>query len=179
MVTLLLILELGTVVGIAQQQLRIATQLPLLSDSEDPRAVQAWSGDIKRSTAQASDGEHSFAIHLGTARYSGVSLNNMPTNWQQYGQLRFALYNPGPGELALTLRLNDLQHDRSPGLYNDRFNYHFRIPAGWSHHRIPLAKVERAPKTRPMDLTQMRRLGIFSSNLDTPRTIYLDDLRLE
>lgn len=177
--TLLLLLELVAVAGVALQQYHIDRQLPLLADLETPEAIRHWSGDVRYSREHSADGGYSLAIHLGTGRYSGVSLNNMPGDWRGYERLSFRLYNPGPGPLALTLRLNDQQHDRGPGLYHDRFNSHFVARPGWHHYRFDLAEVQAAPASRGMDMNKMRRLGLFTTRLEKPRTVYLDDLRLE
>ena len=43
---------------------------------------------------------------------------------------------------------------------------------------VPMGDVERAPRQRKMDLTQVTQFSIFAAGLKRARTIYLDDLRL-
>lgn len=154
-------------------------QFPVLSDFESARDLSRWTGNIERVSEPVAQGRYSLAIELGTGRYSGVGMEALPGDWQSYQTLHFSLYNPDNDELALTLRINDVPHDRGDGLYNDRFNHRFLVQPGWNHYRIELDKVRLAPEDRPMNMARIRRLGIFATRLPEERRVYLDSVRLE
>lgn len=178
-VTVLLALELFAVADVATQQYQIERGLPLLADLESPRVLEHWSGNLERSREHGRNGDHSLEITLETGRYSGVSLNNMPNDWRDYGHLRLDLFNPGTTPLALTLRINDQQHERGSNAYGDRFNTRLVATPGWNHYQIDLSEVQAAPASRSMDMARIRRLGLFTSGLQAPRKLFLAGLRLE
>ena len=177
--TALLGIQLSTVADVALQQYGISQQLPLLSDLNDPEVLKHWSGDLELSHRHSPGSRFSLAINLTTTRYSGVSLNNMPNDWHGYKQLSLHLFNPETTPLPLTLRIHDLQHERGSNAYADRFNTRLLVDPGWNHYEIDLSEVRQAPAGRTMDMTRIRRLGLFTSNLEAPRKVFLADLRLE
>ena len=88
------------------------------------------------------------------------------------------LFNPGQEPLTLTLRINDLAHDRGDNAYGDRFNTRLVLDPGANTFAINLDDVRNAPASRHMDMANVRRLGLFAVRLPAPRTVYLSDLRL-
>ncbi|MEX1057719.1 MAG: hypothetical protein WED11_08300, partial [Natronospirillum sp.] len=118
-------------------------------------------------------------IDMGTTRYSGANLIRLPTDWRGYEALTFRLFNPDNQGLTFSLRINDRAHDRGAQAYANRFNVRLEVPPGWSTHRFALTDIARAPAARTMDMHQISQLGLFASELDQPRTVYLTDLRLQ
>ena len=178
LVTILLVFQIVSVVEVGIQQYRMARQLPVVFDIGEPQSVHFWSGNVARVPAPEGASGHSLEIKMGTAKYSGASLNNMPGDWQGYQQLAFELFNPATSSLQMSLRINDSVHDRGNNAYNDRFNISFIVEPGWNTYRIDLSDIESAPATRLMDMADVRRLGFFASSLSTPRSVFLSDLRL-
>lgn len=177
--TALLIVQLGSVADAAVQQAWVTNQSPRLSNLENPRSLRQWQGDLSRSRQYSRNGEYSLALHLGTGRYAGAGLTHLPRDWRGYNHLGFSLYNPGPDTLTLTLRINDLAHDRGSNAYDDRFNSQLAAMPGWNSYRVDLESIRQAPATRTMNMNAIRRLMIFTSGLSAPATVYLDNLRLE
>lgn len=177
--TALLLAQLETVANAAAQRIWMANQLPLLSNLDDPRALKQWHGNVARTRLYSSTGEYSLALRLSTDRYSGAGLVEMPQNWRNYQNLNFKLYNPASETLTLTLRINDIAHDRGSNAYDDRFNSRLVAKPGWNSYRINLKSVKEAPTERTMNMGRIRRLMLFTSGLPQPVTVYLDDLRLE
>lgn len=178
LVTGLLVFQIVPVVEVGVQQYRMARQLPVVFDIDQPQSVHFWSGDVARVPAPDRAFDHNLEIKMGVANYSGASLDNMPGNWQGYEQLVFELYNPDTLPLEMSLRINDSVHDRGDNAYNDRFNTSFVVEPGWNTYRIDLAEVESAPAARLMEMTDIRRLGFFASSLPTPKSVFLHGLRL-
>lgn len=177
--TLLLCFELGATGIVAARQWQVHNQLPLLYDFSHENPNPFWGGDLTISDKHTANRPYSLKIDLGTATYSGVSLNNLPTDWRGYERLTLTLFNPSAEPLALTLRINDIQHDRGEQTFDDRYNTRFILVPGLNTFTRNLTDIENAPDGRTMDMSGIRRLGLFAVRLPQPRTVYLSDLRLD
>lgn len=170
--------QLFMVGNTALEQNRIAHQLPLLADIASSSVQRQWSGDAKYAIADGPGSGKSLRIRFQAGRLSTAWLDNMPTDWRGYDRLILQLYNPEPRAVSLTLRINDLEHDLSSNAHNDRFNRRLYVAPGWNRFEFPLSDVDAAPATRTMNMHQVVRLGLFTSALERPRTLYLDQIRL-
>ncbi|WP_203141529.1 succinyl-CoA synthetase subunit beta [Marinobacter mangrovi] len=179
----LLMMELQTVAAVAEQQYRIANQLPTLYNFDDPHPLHYWRGRVHRTKDNASDVDgfhHSLRMDLlGINLYSGASLDNLPEDWRGYEALDVVLYNPDSTPLDMTIRVNDIVHDRGHGVYSDRFNKRLHVKPGLNRFHIPMSDIRNAPKTRTMDMDEIRRLVIFTTHLKQPRSIYIVRLALD
>lgn len=175
----LLVAELKAVADVAQLQYRINHQLPTLYDFSAGEPSLFWRGNVQRTQEHVSLDEYSLRIDLGTNFYAGAALDNLPEDWREYDMLQVALYNPGSTPLDMTLRINDVVHDRSKGAFSDRYNTQLPLEPGLNRFRIPLSEVRNAPKTRTMDMHEIRRLVIFTTQLKQPRQVYLLQLALD
>ncbi|MFE8071961.1 succinyl-CoA synthetase subunit beta [Marinobacteraceae bacterium S3BR75-40.1] len=176
--TLLLLYELALVGMVAFQQWQVAHQLPLVYDFSQEQPADFWHGSVTASTEHATTGTYSLRIALGTENYSGISLYNLPEDWTGYRYLDLRFFLPDKTALSITLRVNDRRHDRGTGAYSDRFNTRLELHPGSNHIRIPLKAVAEAPANRPMDMDDIRRLGLFTTSLEQPRTLYLQGIEL-
>jgi hypothetical protein len=114
-------------------------------------------------------------FHSGS--YPGLAVNEVWPDWTGYAALVFEVYSEEAETRTLLLRVEDLEHD---SLYPDRYNAVFQIPPGHTTIRIPLDDVQKAPRTRLMDLQAMSGLTFFADHpAGAPFTLYLDDVRLE
>lgn len=177
-VTLLLCFELGATGMVAARQWQVHHQLPLLYDFSHQDTDGFWTGRLAVSADHSVNHTQSLKIELGTDTYSGVSLNNLPADWRGFERLTITLFNPSSDSLALTLRINDVAHDRSDHAYNDRYNTRLTLNPGFNTFTRKLADIENAPEGRTMDMSQVRRMGLFAVRLPAPRTVYLSELRL-
>jgi VanZ family protein len=153
---------------------------PNLSDFQTPFQIHRWQGSagISIASSVSTPGNNALRADLTTRQYSGVNIKYFPANWQQYQRFQFRILNPSPQPLSLTCRIHDELHTRGIQRYQDRFNQTYAISQGWNTISINLSEVEKSPRNRPMDLTQIRSIGIFATRLAQPRTIYIDDLIL-
>lgn len=159
---------------------RAASSFPQLGSFETTTELGRWNGSAARTLSGEvfRDGRRSLEISLTCDTYSGVGLKYFPRDWRGYSALEFSVFNPGPTPLALTCRVNDRTHTTARQRYSDRFNRRFTIKPGWNDIAIALEEIRRAPLTRPMDLSRIDGLGLFSVRLPTPVTVYLDRVRL-
>lgn len=184
---LLLCFELGSTGTVAVRQWQLHHQLPQLYDFRHQNPERFWAGNltvatdnrVNQSVHQSANQSHSLKIDLGTGTYSGVSLNNLPADWRGFETLTITLFNPSAEPLALTLRINDVAHDRGTQAYNDRYNTRLILGPGFNTFTRTLADIENAPNDRTMNLSQIRRMGLFAVRLPEPRSVYLSDLRLD
>jgi VanZ family protein len=155
-------------------------QFPALGTFESPFELDRWKGSAKLSIDRQikAQGHASLKIEMDTKQYSGCALDYFPHDWRGYSFLRFSVFNPSAEPLEMTCRVNDRQHDRDGYGFDDRFNRRILIEAGWNRFLIPIVQIEDAPRGRQMDLTHIAGFGIFATRLPSPRTVYLDDLRL-
>ena len=159
---------------------RAAAAFPELASFETTTELDRWVGSAARTLSGEvfRDGRRSLKISLTRAEYSGVALKYFPRDWRGYDALEFSVFNPGPAPLALTCRVHDRLHTVTDQHYSDRFNRSFRIALGWNDIAIPLEDIRLAPATRPLDLSRIEGLGIFSVRLPAPATVFLDRVRL-
>jgi hypothetical protein len=159
-------------------EVKARRQFPVLSDFESSLELSRWSGsaEYELSTAHNISGQRSLKIRFLTTKYSGVSLNYFPRNWQGYDSLTFHIFNPNQNPLRITCRIHDRPHNNA---YDDRYNKTFQLNFGWNTIAIPLEHVSTAPAGREMDMTQIMAVGIFTTELNAPREAYLDYVRLE
>ncbi|MDQ2075856.1 hypothetical protein [Marinimicrobium sp. ABcell2] len=154
-------------------------QFPVLSNFESGHDVKAWSGQVERVTDPVREGSYSLAVHLSTKRFSGIGSYTLHRDWRGYDELVFDLYNPGDETLPINLRINDRQHEKDRPRYADRYNRRLDVQPGWNEYRISLEDVRSAPESRDMNMAEIQQFQLFVHNLEQPRTVYLDHLRLE
>ena len=155
-------------------------QFPLLSGFETPFETSRWEGNAGFDvTADPSSAEGKVVqLSLGMRTFSGVHLKYFDGDWRGYRSLSLRLYNPDAQPLQVLCRIHDLAHEAGNQDYDDRFNRRFLLRQGWNDLEIELAEIAAAPKTRRLDLAQIVNLGLFSIGLKIPRTLYLDEVRL-
>lgn len=174
-----LLLPAWSVSQVAYLQYDSVKRFPMLAGFESERELQRWGGRVARVQRHASAGEYALKIHFSTRQFSGVKFGWYLGDWTPFKQLEFDVYNPDDEPLALTLRINDIEHDKQGSHYDDRFNSRLLVQPGWNNIVVPLAQVKAAPAAREMRLDQINELGFFTQQLPQERTLYLDNLRLE
>lgn len=104
-------------------------------------------------------GGPALAVDLGPGRYPGVSFDEPQPDWRAYDTLVVDLGNGGADPLGVTVRVHDGVHDLG---YDDRYNEHFVLAPGETRLELPLARIERAPKGRRLDLGAIAGIIIFA-----------------
>jgi VanZ family protein len=156
-------------------------QFPALGTFETPFETTRWdpiNSKLRVSRDIKSQGKASLRIDLTATKYSGATLEYLPRDWRGFASIRFDLYNPQKFPLKMICRINDFEHNRNGYHRQDRFNQTMMIEPGWNRFKIPMERVQNAPKNRRMNMTEIESFAIYAYQLNRPRTIYLDDLRL-
>jgi VanZ family protein len=154
---------------------------PILSDFETPFQIQRWMGTANMSIAKdvGAPGNHALRADFTTAKFSSIELEYFQPNWQHYHKFQFQILNPSPEPISITCHVHDAQHTRGPRLFSDRFHKIYTLSQGWNTITIDIKEIQEAPQTRSMDLTQIRGIVIYTTQLPHPRTIYIDNLKLD
>ena len=178
---LIILFELLPVSLALADEIRVIRKFPVLSDFESRLELSRWSGRASFTSTidVAFHGNKSLLINFGTTKYSGISLNYLRRDWTEYSFLKFEIYYPENDSLSFTCRIHDGSHTKGNQAYNDRFNHQYVLHYGWNEISIPLNDIENAPKSRKMDMTDIRAIGIFTIRLPESKRIYLDYVRLE
>jgi len=186
----LLLLSIGIILTIAMHNRYLAIVLiddyharqkfPVLADFSTPFEVSRWQGGSIVQIARDSDlpAEDILQIEFTTERYSGVSLQHFPRDWQGYSVLQFEYYNPSEEPIYVTCRIHDRGHVEGDQLYSDRFNRQIQLHSGWNNFQIRIQEVKNAPKSRQMDINDIMGIGVFVSRQKRPQTIYISEVRL-
>ena len=155
-------------------------QFPVLADFETAHELERWSGDarFKRSEDVSHSGRKALKVFLTTDTFSGVILDWFFRDWSTYQALEISLYNPDDDSIAFSCRIHDRLHIKNQQPFEDRFTRRFAVDSGWNRIRIPLEDVRQAPQDRHMDMETIMAVGLFASQLDQPRIIYIDAIRL-
>ena len=155
-------------------------EFPVLSDFESELELSRWEGEAKfgLSDKHVYHGNRSLHIILKPSLYSGVALVFFPSDWSEYRFFEFHVFNPESKPVLLICRINDAAHRLNDYRYSDRFHKEIEITPGWNHITIDLKNVQTAPKTRLMDMKQIKYMKLFSVRLPERKEVWLDYVRL-
>ncbi len=151
---------------------------PLIGSFEDKAELRRWGtkdATLALSHRHATSGRRSAEVRLLPGTYPGVNSDYFYGDWRGYQILAFDVYLTGASPLNMSLRIDDIHHNQE---YSDRYNHTFTLAPGLNQIRIALADVATAPVSRPMDMAAITVICLYACRLETPRTIYLDNIRL-
>ena len=159
---------------------RSGRDFPLLAGFETSIELRRWASDrvaLTRVTLPRVQGNSSARITLTTDKYSGVSLQYFPGDWQGRSALAFQVFNPGQ-PLTLHYRVHDALHRDEMQTYDNRYNGRTLLAEGWNEIIIPMTDIIAGPKGRQMDVTKIRGFGVFVVQQKERRVLFLDNVRL-
>ncbi len=176
---ILLIPNLTTLFYETRFQLNLIHQFPILAGFES--SIETYGHRAaERSTEFHTQGQYSLKVDLTTRQYTGIVFNRLINDWSQHQSLAFDIYNAGPDAFTMIVRVNDAQHNLHGWARQDRFNSALHLEPGWNHFSFAMEDILNAPQKRKMDLTKITWMEIFvGTKLPAPRTIYIDNVRLD
>ena len=161
--------------------------MPVLASFERRRELQHWTVNdsrVSRTQRPVSDGTWSMRLEMFPARWPGAALRPA-RDWSGYHELVFEAWlaeteidgASDDQELDLIVKVADAAHN---GETEDRFHKTVRLSSGRMQTiRIRLSEIRTAPASREMDLTRIVMLQFFIRRPQEPRTIWVDNIRLE
>lgn len=159
--------------------LHTRNSFPLLSGFESQIETYGFNPEMVRATEFHTQGLYSLKIKLTTNLYSGIKFARLPRDWRGFNRLSVDIYNADTKPFMMSIRVNDSDHKLHGWDNGDRFNRRFRLEPGWNQLSFGMVDIQHAPKSREMDLANVAWLELFVGKLPEPKTIYLDNLRLE
>lgn len=173
----LLVLELaGPGIGLWDRALA-RTQFPVLGDFDTRFEHRRWSSGTPDWT-KARTATGSLRVDLEPGRFAGTTLRRSFGDWSGFAYLEMSLYNPESEALRIVVSIRDREHFRRGGAYADRYNGTFVLAQGWNDLRISVAAIRDAPAERHLELGDLSEMVVFTTNLERPRVIWLDRVRL-
>jgi VanZ family protein len=174
-----LIPSLSVVFFEAWFQYQAMKKFPLLAGFESSIELYGQKPTAELNPQFRTQGHYSLKLNLATERYSGISFERLFNNWSGFKQLSVDIYNPSSLPFNMVLRVNDIAHEKTGWVDEDRFNKRFQVNPGWNHLVFTLDEIQKAPAKRLMNLSQISLIVIYAAQLPEARTIYLDNLKLE
>lgn len=122
-----------------------------------------------------SDGSRVGRLVIGPGKYPGLTVSEPYPDWSGYEYLEFCMFSARSDTVRLILRINDRQHDNR---FSDRYNRRLIVEPGLNQFSLSLMEVAQAPRTREMDMADIRAVVVFADNPVEEIVVYLDDMRL-
>src|SRR5690606_41227861 len=110
------------------------------------------------------------------ARSSSFDIEYPYPRWRGYQRFSFEIFSAADSVYEIGFRIDDSRHNLEDW---DRYGRHLTIRPGLNRYDIPLVDVENAPAARQMDMESIANIIFFTSQLQQPLQLYLDNLRLE
>ena len=149
--------------------------LPILFSFETDEAVTAWivedeikeEVDVVASDKNATEGKRSLKVTLKSGDWPGIRTSKLPKDWSAYKELKFDIF--AEVDFRCAVRIDDAESTE----YETQFNGGEDVEKGKNTVTIDLEDMAEA-----IDLKNVVLLCIFSTDVDTPLTFYLDNVRL-
>lgn len=152
--------------------------MPRIASFEQPLEVSrwwTWDSRIQRTRGHATDGSWSLRVDLLPGVYPGIGTPWPPRDWSGHDVLEFDVELDDGPPLNMVVKVEEADREE---LSEERFEQVFRLLPGRRHIEIPLSAVATAPRGRELDLRQIGFVQLFTVDLDRPRTLFLDNVRL-
>ena len=112
-------------------------------------------------------------------RGMAIDFRNLYPNWSEYGKLVIDIEVTTGGPFQLTVRVHDKEHLQGSQPHSDRFNRRFDLNPGQNVIEIPLSEIESGPNSRPLDLSRIDGLILFSNETEKQHSVRLHLIRLD
>jgi hypothetical protein len=120
-------------------------------------------------------GSMALKVELFPSSYPGVSPRIQETDWSDFNELRFDVFNPQSKKLPLTIRIDD---SKDYPKWGERYNHTLMLEEGANRIIIPLNRLVKSGSRKQLNITNIQRMLIFSPHLNERIVLYFDDIRL-
>ena len=134
---------------------------------------------VSRTAWDAGRGRPFTRLHLVDGPWPGVEIHDLYPDWSAYSSLLVDIEVENAAPFDLTVRVHDEAHRRGDQPAEDRFKRTFTLESGRTQLIIPLEDIEAAPETRPMNMTKIRGMILYSAEEYQRGIIRLYEIRLE
>lgn len=180
-VLLLVLAEQLALLRAVKMEVMIYRQAPIIASFTSRDSLKQWrgSGTYLDKAFSRNNADLLVANFKKNEKYTGLSLDHLYANWQDYRQVTFSFYNPEKETALLNIKITDDEHDEGHHAYNNRFNHQVELAPGWQKVSLPLTDIENAPRTRLLATDKISRIGFFMTNLVADKVLYIESIKLE
>jgi len=146
------------------------------SDSELDKVKWKCHTLFRLSNENATHGSKSLKFEFYPSAYPGFSPVLETSDWINYDDLSFDVYNPETKKIEIVVRIDD--REDAPG-YTDRYNRSFSLSLGLNRISIPFDTLITSGAGRKLDLKTIQALVIFMVDPLEKVTLYVDYIRLD
>jgi hypothetical protein len=153
----------------------------LLTGFEDESSLRQWElqdASAERVEQHATEGRDALQLTLSPGQYPGVLLprgSPLLTGWDGYDFARLDVFNPQAAPVTLTVRIDDAHSVN----FSSRYNDDFVMRPGRNTLELPLRRLQTSDHQHNLDVSQLKQLMIFASDVRSPIVLFFDNLRLE
>jgi hypothetical protein len=119
---------------------------------------------------------HVGKIKFGNGAYPSISLNEIYGDWRNFEMLKISIFSTRTDTININMRIDDTHYNQE---IRDRFNRIIGVKPGINEIVIELNDVRKAPSSRQMDMSEIKKIMLFGSKAEAGDSIYIDDFRLE
>jgi hypothetical protein len=120
-------------------------------------------------------GKRVALLLLDGAPGAGVMIQEPFKDWTGFSILKINLYSTATQPITVNVRLEDSSRDLP---FNERITYPLRVTPGVNDFYVPLEAFRTAPSGREIDLSTVRRMGLFLAEPSEPLRLYVHRIRL-
>jgi hypothetical protein len=110
----------------------------------------------------------------GTAG-GGVTIHEPFKDWSGFSVLKINVFSTASLPVHMILRLEDRTREQPP---EERIDYSLRVMPGANDFLIPLEDLSTKPSGQPLDLSSIRRLGLYLGESTEPFRVYFHRIRI-
>lgn len=116
--------------------------------------------DEASTCAADSSGRNGVSFRIAGGLFPGITHSEPESDWSRYRRLKLDLSNPGSSPLPLTLRVQDMTHDKR---MEDRFNREIMLPSATrAIVDVALEDIAAGPAWRRLDLRRVDGFILFA-----------------
>lgn len=124
----------------------------------------------------ASERGRAARVTFQPVHFSELTVREPYPDWRGNKSLFIDVFSEYDSAVLLHVRVEDFAHNDD---FSDRFNRVFEVHKGLNRISIPLGEIQSAPAGREMEMCSIRAIRIFTGGLETERTLYIDNIRLD
>lgn len=105
----------------------------------------------------------------------GVTVHEPFKDWSGFSVIMINVYSTAPRAVPMILRLEDRNLEQPP---EDRVDYALRVVPGANDFYIPLEALSTTPSGRAIDMSSIRRFGMYLGESTDPLRVYFHRVRI-
>lgn len=106
---------------------------------------------------------------------AGVTVHEPFKDWTGFSVMLINVYSTAPRPVRVVLRVEDRTREQPP---EERVDYALRVMPGANDFFVPLEALSVTPSGRAMNMSSIRRLGLFLGEPTEPMRLYFHRIRI-